>query len=180
MKRRSPTFRRLSVFIHPSSFQDLDWIVMKALEKDRRRRYETASGFATDVQRHLKDEPVEARPPSALYRFRKFARLWEVATGQPIGSVLSHTRYAPVAGGHSPDVLGFTPDGRTLLTAAREVARRWPVPASLPGDRERIALTVRVLTGTELALHGEVIWLDATEWEKGRQELEWLAAQPSP
>ncbi len=53
---------------------DLDWIVMKALEKDRNRRYETASGFAADIERHLHDEPVEAGPPSAAYRFRKFAR----------------------------------------------------------------------------------------------------------
>jgi WD40 repeat protein len=53
---------------------ELDWIVMKSLEKDRNRRYETASGFAADIERHLHDEPVEAGPPSAAYRFRKFAR----------------------------------------------------------------------------------------------------------
>jgi WD40 repeat protein/serine/threonine protein kinase len=53
---------------------DLDWIVMKALEKDRSRRYETASAFAADVQRYLADEPVQARPPSVLYRLRKLAR----------------------------------------------------------------------------------------------------------
>jgi WD40 repeat protein/serine/threonine protein kinase len=53
---------------------ELDWIVMKALEKDRRRRYETANGLAMDVQRYLRDEPVEACPPSALYRLRKLAR----------------------------------------------------------------------------------------------------------
>src|SRR5206468_3919361 len=53
---------------------ELDWIVMKALEKDRSRRYETANGFAQDVQRYLADEPVLACPPSAWYRFRKFAR----------------------------------------------------------------------------------------------------------
>jgi tetratricopeptide (TPR) repeat protein len=47
---------------------------MKALEKDRNRRYETASGFAADIERHLHDDPVEAGPPSAAYRFRKFAR----------------------------------------------------------------------------------------------------------
>jgi hypothetical protein len=47
---------------------------MKALEKDRNRRYETASSFAADLQRYLHDEPVQACPPSALYRFRKFAR----------------------------------------------------------------------------------------------------------
>ena len=53
---------------------ELDWIVMKTLEKDRNRRYETANGFAADVQRYLADEPVLACPPSAGYRFRKFAR----------------------------------------------------------------------------------------------------------
>lgn len=53
---------------------DLDWIVMKALEKDRTRRYETANGFAADVLHYLADEPVDACPPSALYRFGKFSR----------------------------------------------------------------------------------------------------------
>ncbi|HLX69764.1 MAG TPA: serine/threonine protein kinase, partial [Verrucomicrobiae bacterium] len=53
---------------------DLDWIVMKALEKDRRRRYETANGLAMDVQRYLNDEPVVARPPSRLYQFQKLVR----------------------------------------------------------------------------------------------------------
>jgi eukaryotic-like serine/threonine-protein kinase len=53
---------------------ELDWIVMKALEKDRNRRYESASAFAADVQRYLADEPVQACPPSAGYRLRKFVR----------------------------------------------------------------------------------------------------------
>jgi eukaryotic-like serine/threonine-protein kinase len=53
---------------------DLDWIVMKALEKDRARRYETASAFAADVQHYLHDEPVLAGPPGARYRLRKFVQ----------------------------------------------------------------------------------------------------------
>jgi tetratricopeptide (TPR) repeat protein len=53
---------------------ELDWIVMKALEKDRNRRYETANGLAHDIERHLHDEPVLACPPSAWYRLHKFAR----------------------------------------------------------------------------------------------------------
>jgi serine/threonine protein kinase/tetratricopeptide (TPR) repeat protein len=53
---------------------ELDWIVMKCLDKDRARRYETAHGLARDVQRHLDDQPVLASPPSALYALRKFAR----------------------------------------------------------------------------------------------------------
>jgi WD40 repeat protein len=53
---------------------ELDWIVMKALEKDRSRRYQTANGLARDLERYLHDEPVEACPPSARYRLGKFAR----------------------------------------------------------------------------------------------------------
>jgi serine/threonine protein kinase/WD40 repeat protein len=53
---------------------ELDWIVMKTLEKDRTRRYETANGLARDVERHLLDEAVVACPPTTYYRFRKFAR----------------------------------------------------------------------------------------------------------
>ena len=62
--------KKLSALVHG----ELDWIVMKALEKDRTRRYDTASKFAEDVQHNLKDEPVTACPPSAAYRLRKFAR----------------------------------------------------------------------------------------------------------
>jgi tetratricopeptide (TPR) repeat protein len=53
---------------------DLDWIVMKALEKDRTRRYETANGLAMDIRHHLDNEPVLASPPSNLYRFQKLVR----------------------------------------------------------------------------------------------------------
>jgi serine/threonine protein kinase len=53
---------------------ELDWIVMKALEKDRVRRYDTPSAFARDIQRYMVGDPVEAGPPSATYRLRKFAR----------------------------------------------------------------------------------------------------------
>jgi serine/threonine protein kinase len=69
---------------------DLDWIAMKALEKDRTRRYETANAFAADVLRYLDDEPVEASPPSAVYRMRKFARKYRkpVIAMAVIGAVL--------------------------------------------------------------------------------------------
>jgi len=53
---------------------DLDWVVMKALEKDRQRRYATANGLATDLQRYLNNEPVSARPPSRVYRLQKLVR----------------------------------------------------------------------------------------------------------
>lgn len=53
---------------------DLDWIVMKCLEKDRTRRYDAAAGLARDVERFLSDEPIEARPPSVVYQTQKFIR----------------------------------------------------------------------------------------------------------
>jgi len=60
---------------------DLDWIVMKCLEKDRARRYDTANGLARDVERHLGNEPVVARPPSRLYEFQKAVRRHWVGFG---------------------------------------------------------------------------------------------------
>jgi serine/threonine protein kinase/tetratricopeptide (TPR) repeat protein len=68
--RRKLEPKKLTRLVHG----ELDWIVMKALEKDRNRRYETANGFALDIQRYLADEPVIACPPSAWYRFQKFSR----------------------------------------------------------------------------------------------------------
>jgi len=70
---------------------DLDWIVMKALEKDRERRYDSASALAEDVRRHLEDQPVGAGPPSKRYRVRKFVRRHRtgvVAGGVALAAVL--------------------------------------------------------------------------------------------
>jgi WD40 repeat protein len=73
--RRKTEPRKLSALVKG----DLDWIVMTALEKDRNRRYESAGAFAADVRRYLEEVPIEARPPSALYRFGKMARRNRVA-----------------------------------------------------------------------------------------------------
>jgi serine/threonine protein kinase/WD40 repeat protein len=83
---------------------EVDWIVMKCLEKDRTRRYESASSLARDVERHLRDEPVDACPPSAAYRLRKFARKHRTALSVAagflvllVGDVLVSTWQASVA-----------------------------------------------------------------------------------
>src|SRR5207249_2254859 len=60
---------------------DLDWIAMKCLEKDRTRRYDTANGLAMDIQRHLNNEAILARPPSKVYRFQKLVRRNKLAFG---------------------------------------------------------------------------------------------------
>ncbi len=78
--------RKLSTLVR----RELDWIVMRALEKDRGRRYDTASGLAQDVQRYLSDQPVLACPPSRAYRFRKTLRRHKavITTAAVIGAVL--------------------------------------------------------------------------------------------
>ncbi|MCZ6688306.1 MAG: serine/threonine-protein kinase [Planctomycetota bacterium] len=68
---------------------DLDWITMKSMEKDRTRRYATASEFAADIGRHLSDEPVLASPPSATYRLKKFARKYRKEVAVVLGMVLA-------------------------------------------------------------------------------------------
>ena len=68
---------------------ELDWIVMKALEKDRNRRYESASAFAADVERYLKDEPVEACPPTIRYRCGKFVRRNRIALAMSVSLVVA-------------------------------------------------------------------------------------------
>src|SRR5262249_45344086 len=70
---------------------ELDWIVVRCREKDRTRRYETANGLARDVERYLHDEPVEACPPTAGYKLRKFAR------PERSGDLLPRGRNAPAA-----------------------------------------------------------------------------------
>src|SRR5262245_5676167 len=74
-QQRRVELKRLSVLLRG----DLDWVVMKCLEKDRTRRYETANGLAADVLRHLHDEPVTAGPPSATYKLRKLVRRHRLA-----------------------------------------------------------------------------------------------------
>jgi tetratricopeptide (TPR) repeat protein len=76
-KRRSADAPRLINLLRG----DLDWIVMKAIEKDRTRRYESANGLAMDIERHLRNEPVEARPPGKMYRFQKLVRRNKLAFG---------------------------------------------------------------------------------------------------
>ncbi len=68
---------------------EIDSIVMKCLEKDRRRRYDSAAALGDDIRRHLNDEPISARPATALYRFRKFARRNRLAMGVAGGGLMA-------------------------------------------------------------------------------------------
>jgi serine/threonine protein kinase/tetratricopeptide (TPR) repeat protein len=91
---------------------DLDWIVMRAMEKDPARRYQTANAFAADIRRYLQDEAVDAGPPSSVYRFKKYAQRHrgEIAAG---GLILT----ALVAGLISSLVFAARVDSQQRLTA---------------------------------------------------------------
>jgi serine/threonine protein kinase/tetratricopeptide (TPR) repeat protein len=93
---------------------DLDWIVMKCLEKDRTRRYDTANGLALDLKRHLENEPVSAGPPSAAYRMRKFVQRHRV--GVAAGSLVL---LALIAG-----IIGTTLSLMEALRQKREAVRQ--------------------------------------------------------
>ncbi|MBU0640427.1 MAG: serine/threonine-protein kinase [Planctomycetes bacterium] len=93
---------------------DLDWIVMKALEKDRTRRYETAAGLAADIQRHLDHEPVLAGPPGAGYKLYKFVQRNRVSV--LAGSIV----VAALLGGLALATVGFVRASSAAARAARE------------------------------------------------------------
>jgi serine/threonine protein kinase len=84
-QQRGTEASKLSLLLHG----DLDWIVMRCLEKDRTRRYETANNLARDVQLHLENEPVTARPPNAFYRIGKFARRHHTAVAAAAAVLLA-------------------------------------------------------------------------------------------
>jgi serine/threonine protein kinase/tetratricopeptide (TPR) repeat protein len=97
---------------------ELDWLVLKALEKDRTRRYETANGLARDIQRYLADEVVEARPPSVGYRLSKFVRRHK---GQVIAASLV---LLALVGGFVGTTLGLFEARRQEKIARDETAER--------------------------------------------------------
>jgi serine/threonine protein kinase/tetratricopeptide (TPR) repeat protein len=115
---------------------ELDWVVLKALEKDRRLRYETAAALAADVTRHLEDRPVEAGPPSAWYRFAKFARRNRAAllTAAAAGVMLTATAAGLAAGmvvvARERDAARQAAAGERRMAEAADLQRR-------AADRER-------------------------------------------
>jgi serine/threonine protein kinase/Flp pilus assembly protein TadD len=123
-ERRGQEPRRLSQQLR----RELDWIVMKALEKDRNRRYESASAFAADVQRYLDDEPVQACPPSKLYRLGKLVRQHKAGLGVAACLLLA----LAMAG-----YIGWTRHDRTLQRAATERVVLLALDESSSYQRER-------------------------------------------
>ncbi|MCC7339290.1 MAG: tetratricopeptide repeat protein, partial [Pirellulaceae bacterium] len=99
---------------------ELDWIVMKALDKERARRYETANKFVEDIQHYLNDEPVVACPPSSAYRFKKFARRNKVAFAT--ASLIAATLMIGIVGTSWQAIRATNAASRA--TSAEQLARR--------------------------------------------------------
>ncbi len=123
---------------------ELDWIVMKTLEKDRNRRYQTANGFLADVQRYLNDEPVQACPPSAGYRLKKFVR-------RNSGSVLAATSLL-------------------LLLIAGIIGTSWGLVRAVRARRDAVAAQGAEAKQRQLAQGNEAKALVATAAEKEAKE----------
>ncbi len=131
---------------------DLDWIVMKALEKDRSRRYETVNGLMGDLQRHLQNEPVLARPPSAAYRLQKLVRRYKgpaaaaaaVLLALVAGTALSTWRFLAERRARERAVMAEQSESRERKRAEEsmqtaEIARRLAESSMLQAESNRLA-----------------------------------------
>jgi serine/threonine protein kinase len=148
------------VSLHNLIRGELDWIVMKALEKDRNRRYETASGLAADVRRYLDDEPVQACPPSAWYRFGKFVRrnrLVLTAAGLTAVALIAGTAVSTWQAIRASKAERRVSDALTeskAQTVAAEALRRQAQDSAEQGRRRQVQLNVE--QGTRLMNDGDL------------------------
>ena len=161
---------------------ELDWIVMKALEKDRSRRYETANGMANDIERFLDDEAVTARPTSSMYRFRKlvrrnrlgFAMATAIATTILVGSIVSTRQAIRATRSENEQVhlREFADGQRALATAAAQRERE-------AAEKERQARTAAVQaelqTKLQLADNYTSRGLEASESRLNGRAVLWFA-----
>lgn len=122
---------------------ELDWIVMKALEKERSCRYDTATGFAADVQRYLAGEPVQAVPPSAAYRVRKFVRKHRVAVTTAAAFALVLVAAAGVSSWLAVKATRAEAAAETRRQEAEAEARRADENASMHLKAVTVAETLR-------------------------------------
>jgi serine/threonine protein kinase len=137
---------------------ELDWIVMKCLEKDRNRRYETASALAADVGRYLQDEPVQACPPSMSYRLRKFTRRYKralaIAATVFVAVLVAVGGLAGGIGWVARDQQTRRAEAEVQVTAALDESASWQqrgrLPEALSGARRALALLAGSYTGEDL------------------------------
>ena len=143
---------------------DLDWIVMKSLEKDRTRRYETANGLALDVERYLNNEPIIARPPSRFYRLQKLVRRNETvfAAGAAVGVVL---------------IIGLAI--LTWLFVNEREARQQQARLSEQAERaERMEMELRRQTEAREKINLAAIYVSQEKFDEANQQLNDIQTPP--
>jgi len=166
--------------LHKAVRGDLDWIVMKSLEKDRTHRYDTTSGLAEDIRRHLEHEPVVARGPSAAYRLRKFLRRHrsQVVTGVAVMVVGATTAVVLSMWNQSrlqlAEAQGFK--DRAILSQAREQYAK--------GERDVASETIKPIlqsrhVGPEARLLQATILVDTRRPEEAKNVLNGLLNERS-
>jgi WD40 repeat protein len=151
---------------------ELDWIVMKTLEKDRNRRYETANGLAADVQRYLNDETVQACPPSAWYRFRKLARRHKAGLG--IASAMALVLLIAVVGLSASNAQIKREQKQTETALLSEQEAKDDLTKSLKREQQVLSFQRFALAERELAVNNigraEALLEECPEGTRG---LEW-------
>jgi len=145
---------------------DLDWIVMKCLEKDRTRRYEAASALAADIQRHLNTEPVQACPPSRWYEFQKTVRRHKVGFGATAAVILVLMLGVAVSSWQAKRAL------RAERQAVQDRDRAITAETSAANERDRaMAAEGEAQEQRSLALqnlYGAHVRLASQDWETGQ------------
>lgn len=137
---------------------DLDWIVMKALEKDRTRRYDTAAAFAEDVVRHLEDRPVEAGPPGAMYRLRKFThRNRRAVTAALVLVAALGLGFAGTTAGFLRARAEADRSGRISASLQDVLAMSDPTRSADGSDVQDVLATVRDVFGEDHATYAAVL-----------------------
>jgi serine/threonine protein kinase len=153
---------------------DLDWIVMKALEKDRNRRYESAIAFARDVQCHLQNQPILARPPSALYRLRKFTRRHRLALAAGITVLASLVFGGGIATRSSLRARADRQVSELRLAESSTRSGDWPGALKHWDAAEQAGYA----NTTDLGLKRAEAWIVLHERAKARAEFDQLLRQP--
>jgi serine/threonine protein kinase len=149
---------------------ELDWIVMKALEKDRNRRYETASALARDVEHYLHDEPVQACPPSAWYRLGKFARRNKAGLAMAGMVLLVFASVGASAGWVLRDSAARRAETTRQARESLTRARQWSRDNKLSLARQELAAVEARMKSDRAALGDLAAEVGALDTELGRLE----------
>jgi serine/threonine protein kinase len=152
---------------------ELDWIIMKALEKDRNRRYETANSFGIDIQRYLTGEPLLAGPPSATYRLRIFLRrnqgpvLAAAAVVLALAAGLAVSTWQAIRATQAQHVASVARDAAEVARDAERVERKAAEHERIRAEAERARADEKELTARRY-LYGARISLAHLAWEEGK------------